>query len=775
MWNSENQLYLRGLIHKYSEVMENEKEMIRDYSLTGRETKKAIDSGLADAEWYKPPVPRPKMRELLTRMDGPAIRDTFIWFTLIFGSGYLVFLWWGSWFALFPYILYSVLYASTSDSRWHETSHGTAFKTDWMNNVLYEIASFMVFRQSTVWRWSHARHHSDTIIRGRDPEIAVPRPPDLKKIALSFIGLSGAIPEIRRIIIHAGGKIDPQVATYLPEQEYSKVIIKARIYIGIYLLVIALSVYFQSLLPLMYIGLSTILGSWLLPVYGLTQHAGLQENVLDHRLNSRTVYMNRIHRFLYWNMNYHLEHHMFPLVPYHSLPELHYTVKADCPVPYNGIIQAFKEIIPTLLRQRKDISYFADRIIPERMSHVISAEMSTYTGEASSLVNGKIVVCRVDDLQKGEALRFDFQKKTYAIYRTENNEFYATDGLCTHGNAHLSEGAVMGDIVECHKHNGRFSLRDGAPRRMPIAVGVKTYKVEVIMDNIVLNLPSFTGEKSAIAEYEQTFRVVSNRNVSAFIKELILSPAGSEHIEFKPGQYVQIIVPPFSLDFSEFQIEEPFRKTWQEMDLFHLKAENTIYSKRNYSLASIPSKDHFLTFNVRITLPPAGSPVTAGAGSSYVFNLKPGDEIKLTGPFGDFLLKKSDREIIYLGGGSGMAPLRSHISYLFETEQTARKVSYWYGARSYEDLFYQEYFRILEQKNPNFSFRVSLSEPKSTDNWTGNVGYIHDYLYDKYLALHDQPGEIEYYLCGPPGMIRAALNMLKKLGVSDKLIAFDEF
>ena len=137
------------------------------------------------------------MLELLVRKDGPAIRDTIIWFALILGSGYLVFLWWGSWFVLFPYIVYSVLYASTSDSRWHETSHGTAFKTDWMNNALYEIASFMVLRQSTVWRWSHARHHSDTIIRGRDPEIAVPRPPSLKKILMGFFGLSGSIPEIK--------------------------------------------------------------------------------------------------------------------------------------------------------------------------------------------------------------------------------------------------------------------------------------------------------------------------------------------------------------------------------------------------------------------------------------------------------------------------------------------------------------------------------------------------------------------------------------------------
>jgi len=165
----------------------NNKTTIRDYSLTGVETPKAIELGLADAEWYQSPVSREQMRELLVRKDGPAIRDTLIWFGLIFGSGFLFYSMWGSWLAIFPYIIYSVLYATTSDSRWHESSHGTAFKTDWMNTALYEIASFMVLRQSTVWRWSHTRHHSDTIIRGRDPEISVPRPPKISKIIRTFL------------------------------------------------------------------------------------------------------------------------------------------------------------------------------------------------------------------------------------------------------------------------------------------------------------------------------------------------------------------------------------------------------------------------------------------------------------------------------------------------------------------------------------------------------------------------------------------------------------
>ena len=215
--------------------MGDDRTLVRDYSLVGAESVTAVQKGLAEAAWYTTPIPREKMRELLVRKDGPAIRDTLIWFGLMLGSGYLVFLWWGSWLAILPYIVYSVLYASTSDSRWHESSHGTAFKTDWMNNFLYEVSSFMVLRQSTVWRYSHARHHSDTIIRGRDPEIAVPRPPDIKKLILVFFGISSSIPEWKKIIKHASGKIDPQVATYVPVSEHGNVIFKARVYVTIFL------------------------------------------------------------------------------------------------------------------------------------------------------------------------------------------------------------------------------------------------------------------------------------------------------------------------------------------------------------------------------------------------------------------------------------------------------------------------------------------------------------------------------------------------------------
>ncbi|MCK9641222.1 MAG: NADH:ubiquinone reductase (Na(+)-transporting) subunit F [Prolixibacteraceae bacterium] len=751
----------------------NDEKMLRDYSLVGVESQKAIEMGLADAEWYQSPIPRDKMRELLVRKDGPAIRDTIIWFSLIFGSGYLVFLWWGSWIVILPYIVYSVLYASTSDSRWHESSHGTAFKTDWMNNLLYEIASFMVFRQSTVWRWSHARHHSDTIIRGRDPEIAVPRPPRISKIILTFFGISAAISETKKLLRHVAGRIDQEVATYVPEQEHKKVFFKARVFVSIYLLVIALSIIYGTVLPLMFIGLPTLLGSWLMPVYGLTQHAGLQENVLDHRLNCRTVYMNRVNRFLYWNMNYHVEHHMFPLVPYHALPKLHELMKDDCPKPYNGIIETFKEIIPAVLKQRKDLSYYVERKLPETALTKNIRSKNRFVGSEKNLVDGKIEVCAVSDLPKGEVVRFDFDQKTYAVYRTEEDGLYATEGNCTHGNAHLGDGVVIGDIIECAKHNGRFSLKDGSPRRAPVCVGINTYEAIAGNGKVYLKLAPIDVK---VHSKELNFKVVSNNNVATFIKELVLEPSNGEAFSFSPGQYIQLVIPPFDkLKFNQFDIDQPFRTTWDSMNLLECYAENLLYLKRNYSMATNPANEKQLKFNVRIALPPDGENVTAGAGSSYVFNLKPGDEVKLAGPYGDFQIKPTEREMVYLGGGAGMAPLRSHLAYLFETDKTKRKVSYWYGARSKAELYYHEYFERLQDEHENFSFHIALSEPISEDNWNGYVGFIHDVLSREYLKNHSSPNEVEYYLCGPPVMIKSGLEMLDSLGIQKDKISYDEF
>ena len=340
----------------------------RDYSLVGWEAKRAEESGLADAEWYACPIARKRLKELLQRKDGPALRDTLLWFALILSTGTLGCLTWGTWWAVPWFLIYGVLYGSTSDSRWHEAGHRTAFKTVWLNDVLYEIASFMVLRESVPWRWSHTRHHTDTIIVGRDPEIAVPRPPDLLGIAMAFFSLKSGPLEIRKMIRHCFGSLTPAEATYIPESERSKVYRNARIYILIYAVVIGAAVVSRSLRPLMLVGLPSFYGAWLMVIFGLTQHAGLAEDVLDHRLNCRTVYLNPVFRYLYWEMNYHVEHHMFPMVPYHALGQLHQELKADMPRPYPGLWAAYREIIPTLLKQVRDPAYHVRRELPPQPS-----------------------------------------------------------------------------------------------------------------------------------------------------------------------------------------------------------------------------------------------------------------------------------------------------------------------------------------------------------------------------------------------------------------------
>jgi fatty acid desaturase len=337
----------------------------RDYGLTGADGHEAVARGLASAQWYSTPIDRKIMKDLMRRSDGPAIRDTLIWFGALLVSGAAGYALWGSWWAVIPLAIYGVLYGSASDSRWHECGHGTAFKTRWMNNVVYQIACFMVFREPTVWRWSHARHHTDTIIVGRDPEIGYTRPPDLWGALSNLLALKSTKAALIALLRHAAGRLSPEEASFIPEGERAKVFRTARVWLAILAAVVVACVATRSVLPAMFVGLPTLYGGWLVIVFGTTQHAGLDEDVLDHRLNSRTVMMNPAFCFLYWNMNYHIEHHMFPMVPYHALPRLHALVKADCPPPYPSLIAAYREIIPALLRQRREPGYFVRRPLPE--------------------------------------------------------------------------------------------------------------------------------------------------------------------------------------------------------------------------------------------------------------------------------------------------------------------------------------------------------------------------------------------------------------------------
>jgi MocE subfamily Rieske [2Fe-2S] domain protein len=755
----------------------NQPPQKRDYGLVGQETAKAIEQGLAEARWYASPVPREQMRALLERRNGPAIRDTVIWFALIFGFAYWGYLWWGSWWAIIPLFLYCTVYAGSSDSRWHEAGHGTAFRSDWMNNVLYEIASFMVMRESTVWRWSHVRHHSDTIIVGRDPEIAVQRPTNLFNIVTAYFGWGAFKKYVREVSMHVVGKFTPDELTFLPESARPAVVLRARVHVLIYVTALVLALATQSFLPIVYIWMPWIFGSWLYVLYGFTQHAGLAENVLDHRLNARTVYMNAINRYFYWNMNFHIEHHMFPLVPYHNLPKLHALVKPDMPKPYNGIVEAYREIIPAVLKQRRDPAYFVKRAIPTPTRAADAPYMSVPVIAESEPVEGWVKLCPSARLVRAEVLRFDHADKTYAVYRAADDKLYATDGICTHGNAHLADGLVLGTQIECPKHNGRFDFRDGAPARPPVCVALKTYDVRERDGVIELDLNSAGGLGAKNEVHTYTFKVVSNDNVATFIKELVLEPvAGSPKLDYKPGQYLQLDIPAYAQRaLAGIDVKEPYAEVWRRNHVFDERSQNAVACRRNYSLATDPMRDTQLRFNVRIATAPRGQDCPAGVGSTYVFGLKPGDIVTAIGPFGDFQIRPTLKEMVYLGGGAGMAPLRSHLSNLLVSQRTQRKISYWYGARSRQELFYEDYFKSLAQRHSNFSFHVALSEPLPSDNWDGPTGFIHEVLLENYLKAHRDPKAIEYYLCGPPNMIKASTLMLKSLGVKPEQISFDEF
>jgi fatty acid desaturase len=336
----------------------------RDYSLTGPEGKRAMEKGLVSAEWYTCPIPRARLKALMKRKNGPAIRDTLIWFGALLASGYLAYLSWGTWWAVPAFALYGILYATPADSRWHECGHGTAFRTPWMNEVLYQIASFMAIRSATPWRWSHSRHHTDTIIVGRDPEIVAERPPIWRIIGMELFHLYGGPREIVRFVLHCIGKVDAEEKEYIPVSEYKKTFREARIYLLIMIGVVAACVYAGSVLPAMFIILPSFYGFFIVLLFGMTQHLGLKEDVLDHRLNSRTIYMNPVLRFLYWNMNYHVEHHMFPMVPYHALPKLHEEIKADCPAANPGLWSALKEVFGALRKQKEDPAYALIRPLP---------------------------------------------------------------------------------------------------------------------------------------------------------------------------------------------------------------------------------------------------------------------------------------------------------------------------------------------------------------------------------------------------------------------------
>ncbi len=309
-------------------------------------------------------------------------------------------------------------------------------------------------------------------------------------------------------------------------------------------------------------------------------------------------------------------------------------------------------------------------------------------------------------------------------------------------------------------HINKTEAREGW--RLACQLKVKTdLKIEVPQE--VLEIRKFEGT------------VRSNRNVATFIKELVVDLPPGMTLNFKAGGYIQMDIPPFEVSFRDFDIEERFRDAWDRLKLWDLRCVNREPIFRAYSMANHPAEGNMVMLNVRIATPPPHTDAQPGIASSFIFNLKPGDKVVLSGPYGEFFAKDTNREMVYIGGGAGMAPMRSHIFDLFRTKRTSRKVSFWYGARSRREMFYDEDFKAIARDFPNFTYTVGLSEPQPEDRWDGPTGFIHQVVFDRYLKNHPDPTEIEYYLCGPPMMIAAVNRMLDDLGVEKNMIAYDEF
>jgi Na+-transporting NADH:ubiquinone oxidoreductase subunit F len=271
-------------------------------------------------------------------------------------------------------------------------------------------------------------------------------------------------------------------------------------------------------------------------------------------------------------------------------------------------------------------------------------------------------------------------------------------------------------------------------------------------------------------------QVRSNRNVATFIKELVLELPAGEAVDFRAGGYIQIECPPHRVRYADFDIEERFRSDWDRFDLWHYVSDVDKPVSRAYSMANYPEERGIIMLNVRIATPPPSDPdVPPGVMSSYIFGLKPGDVVTISGPYGEFFAKDSDAEMIFVGGGAGMAPMRAHIFDQLKRLKSARKISYWYGARASKELFYGEAFTDLAAMHPNFRWQVALSDPQPEDQWTGYTGFIHEVLYEQYLKDHPAPEDCEYYLCGPPMMTAAVIKMLDNLGVPRENILMDDF
>ncbi|OIO63349.1 MAG: NADH:ubiquinone reductase (Na(+)-transporting) subunit F [Candidatus Marinimicrobia bacterium CG1_02_48_14] len=379
----------------------------------------------------------------------------------------------------------------------------------------------------------------------------------------------------------------------------------------------------------------------------------------------------------------------------------------------------------------------------------------------SNLVNrGKVKILINDDAEKSpEVEAGSTLLNTLAAEKIFLPSACGGGGTCGMCKCQILEGG--GEVLPTEKTQlSRAEMKDHV--RLSCQVKVK--------NDLKIHVPE---EIFSIQKWE--CEVVSNQNVATFIKELILRLPAGENLNFKAGGYIQIDIPPYELTYADFDVETEYRGDWDKYNMWRFKSKLDEEIFRAYSMANHPAEGNIVMLNVRIASPPPGMDVPPGKASSFIFNLKPGDKVMVSGPYGEFFAKNTEREMLYIGGGAGMAPMRSHIFDLFYSKNTQRQVSFWYGARSVREMFYDDEFKKLAADHPNFSYNVALSDPLPEDNWTGPVGFIHQVVLENYLKNHPAPEDIEYYMCGPPPMIAAVNRMLYNLGVDKETIYYDEF
>lgn len=405
--------------------------------------------------------------------------------------------------------------------------------------------------------------------------------------------------------------------------------------------------------------------------------------------------------------------------------------------------------------------------------HIIILGMSLFTVIVSLLVS--VILLAKSRLETHEEVDIYINDDTMPKFRIAtggkllsvlaSNEIYlpsACGGSGTCGQCRVIVNSGGGDILDTERAKlSRKQLRDHY--RLSCQIGVK--------QDMQLQIPA---ELMKINKWECTVR--SNRGVATFIKELVLELPAGESVDFRAGGYITIEAPPYSVKYGDYQIEDRFKSDWNKFNLWQYVSIVKEPAVRAYSMANYPEEKGIIMLNVRIASPPPGQPaIPPGKVSSYIFSLKPGDKVTISGPYGEFYAKETDKEMIFVGGGSGMAPMRSHIFDQLKRLHRRRKISFWYGARSLAEVFYADEFDELAKQHENFTWFVGLSNPLPEDHWTGKTGFIHQILYDSYLKDHPAPEDCEYYLCGPPVMISAVEKLLYDLGVDSKNIMFDKF